>query len=444
MTLQALERQADGGFLPSPDLSECLGHPIVGFEGAGQTRLHALLPGNLAISSDLSLPDVLRRIVAAACRLSGARSGAVTVLDGRGRIGGLVHVGMDEPTATRMGSWPAGNGLLGLLFDERARCGCGECLTIPGSVGFPEGHPPIGAFLGVPIRVRDSVVGTLYLTDPVGGEFNQEDEEIVIALAANAGIAMENARLYEQEQRGGEWLAATLEVTSGLLHGTGVEPLATVARAIGRVSKSDFVLVLLPGTDGTLMVEVAVGDGTEHLPGYSFPRAGSISGAVLGGAEAVRVGDARTLPTSVALRALSEEIDVGPVLFLPLVGQNGGRGVLVVGRRAGRELFERHDVDPAVAFANHASLALELADGRLCHQRMVLLEERDRVAGELHDQVLQRLFATEMSMQAMAGVVGPPCAERIERLIHATDETIARIRSAIQDRNGFEPDARTL
>lgn len=406
-------------------------------ESPSRGRFDALLQANLAINSDLSLPDVLRRIVASACRLTGARYGAIAVLDGTGAIRQMVHVGLDDDTVKRIGSLPEGKGLLDVLTEGlhhplRLR----RAADHPRAVGFPQGHPTVGAFLGIPIRVRDGVFGNLYVADPVlADEFTEEDEEVISALAATAGIAVENARLFEQEQRGREWLQATLEVTRSLLGGVGDEPLATVARAIEQVSQSDFVLVVLPTADD-LMVEIAAGEGTEGLPGFTYPRAGSISAEAMDSGEAILVPDASTHPTSMVLWSLAREIDVGPLMFVPMVGHQVVRGVLVVGRRPSRQPFEQKDVEPALAFANHAALALELADGRRHEHRMRALEERGHLAAELHDRVLQRLFATGMSMQAIAGSVGAPQAERIHEVIEATDETIGCIRSVIQDLHG--------
>lgn len=237
----------------------------------------------------------------------------------------------------------------------------------------------------------------------------------------------------EQQQRDREWLQVTLDVTRSLLDNAGVEPLLTVAHAIKRVSDSDFVLVILPAAEDTLMVEVAAGDGTEYLPGYTYARPGSVSAEALRTGDAVLVPDAGTHPTSAAVRTLANEIDVGPLMFVPLVGRSGGRGVIALGRRRSRPGFESKDIAPALAFANHATLALELADGRRWRQRMIALEERTRVARELHDQVVQRLFAAGMTMQAVACAVAGPHAERIEQVIEETDETIVRIRSVIRD-----------
>lgn len=414
-------------------------HPAAAAE-ATRGGFRALLQASLAISDDLSLPDVLHRIVTAACRLTTARYGALAVLDERGAICQMVHAGIDDETAACIGSLPAAKGVLKALIADPRPLRLRRVSDHAHAVGFPEGHPAVSAFLGVPIRVRDGVFGNLYVADPVAEEFTEEDEEVICALAAHAGIAVENARLYEQEQRGREWLQATLGVTRSLLGSAGEEPLATVARAIRSVSQSDFALVILPAAGDTLMVEIAAGDGTEHLPGYTYPRAGSVSGEVLQTGEVVLVPDARTHPMNLAVRALAREIDVGPLMFVPLVGHNGARGVLAVGRHHSRRPFHNSDVEPALAFANHATLALELADGRRYQQRMNALEGRDRIAGELHDQVLQRLFATGMSMQAVAGAVSAPHADRIQELIRATDETIVCIRSMIQ--NLYDPGAR--
>ncbi len=240
----------------------------------------------------------------------------------------------------------------------------------------------------------------------------------------------------DEAARGREWLQATLEVTQGLLGSVAdSDPLTAVARAIRTVTRADFVLVILPAGDQTLMVEVAVGEATEHLPGYAFRRTGSISATVLETRRPVLLPDAAGPASSRALRALAAEIEIGSVMFVPLLERDRERGVLAVGRRPGRAEFEQRDVDPVVVLANHGTLALSLADGRMYQQRLQLLEERDRIAAELHDQVLQRLFATGTSLQAMAGAVPGPYARRLEELVEATDETIAAIRTVINDLN---------
>ena len=244
-----------------------------------------------------------------------------------------------------------------------------------------------------------------------------------------------------QDPRAREWLHATLDVTRSLLVHPGPESLTTVAEAMRRVSKADFVLVILPISEQMLMLECAVGEGADHLAGFAFARAGSISDAVLSLREVVLVEDAQTHGSSAALRALSEGNDVGPMMFVPLEDQDECRGVIASGRRRGAPGFAEADVEPAVAFANHATLALELADGRRYYQRMLLLEERHRLAAELHDQVLQRLFALGVSMQSVVDGADPVAAPRVAELIASADEAIACIRTLIRELNGLDDSA---
>jgi signal transduction histidine kinase len=244
-----------------------------------------------------------------------------------------------------------------------------------------------------------------------------------------------------QDPRAREWLHATLEVTRSLLSRPEAESLTTVAQAMRTVSKADFVLVILPISEQKLMLESAVGEGTDHLAGSAFARADSISDPVLSLREVVLVDDAQTHGSNAALRALSDEIDVGPMMFVPLEGQGECRGVIASGRRRGDPSFAEADVEPAVAFANHATLALELADGRRYRQRMLLLEERHRLAAELHDQVLQRLFALGLSMQSIVDEAEPVAAPRVAGLIASADDAIACIRTLIRELNGLDDSA---
>jgi serine phosphatase RsbU (regulator of sigma subunit) len=162
-------------------------------------RLQKLLEAVLAIGSDLELEAVLRRIVEAAVTLVDARYGALGVIDADRRITGFLQVGMDEETITRIGHFPEGKGVLGLLIRDPRPLRLADVGSHPESCGFPPGHPPMSTFFGVPIRIRQEVYGNLYLAEKRGGaQFDDEDEAVVRTLAAAAGVAIENARLYER------------------------------------------------------------------------------------------------------------------------------------------------------------------------------------------------------------------------------------------------------
>lgn len=184
---------------------------------ATQGRLRGLLHANQSIVGNLTLPVLLRRTVQAACELAHARYGALGVIDATGGLEQFVHIGMDADAVARIGHLPEGKGLLGALIEDPKPIRLHTMSDDPRSVGFPDGHPPMTSFLGVPVRVRDEVFGNLYLTECEKGAFTAEDEELVSALAATASVAIENARLYEEARRRQEWLQASTEVTQQLL-----------------------------------------------------------------------------------------------------------------------------------------------------------------------------------------------------------------------------------
>jgi GAF domain-containing protein len=233
----------------------------------------------------------------------------------------------------------------------------------PRSVGFPPDHPPMDSFLGVPIRVRDEVYGNLYLTGHDQSELSAEDEELVLSLAASAGVAIENARLFDEARKRQEWLQASTEITRQLLSNEGEEPLRVIARRLQQIADADAVNVVLPTPEGgRLMVEVATGAGADQLTGLSYPIENTVSQLVLDNGRAVLIGDI-SLEQQHSVH-LSEFVPIGPLMVLPLVGTQRVRGALVVGRLHGRPRFTAGDLEMATTFANHAAVAVELADAR--------------------------------------------------------------------------------
>jgi signal transduction histidine kinase len=243
--------------------------------------------------------------------------------------------------------------------------------------------------------------------------------------------------LYAHERRRREWLQASVEVTRSLLSSDdGEEPLHAVARAVNSIADADLTLVVLPTEGGErLMIEVAVGEATDDLVGFVFDADGSITGEVIRTGQPLLASDVADRPGGGQIRGASPGVMVGPLMAVPLIGDRGPRGALAIGRHCGGAPFDYEDLELATSFANHAAIALELADARVYQQRMILLEDRHRIAAELHDHVLQRLFAVGMTMQAMSASVGDPHAERLEQLIADTDDTIGRIRAVIHDLN---------
>jgi signal transduction histidine kinase len=287
------------------------------------------------------------------------------------------------------------------------------------------------SFLGVPIRVRDEVFGNLYFSESINGQFSAEDEELTKALAATAGVAIDNARLYETARTRQQWLQASAAITGQLLSAEAGRPLQLIAEHSREIAHADLVTVVLPGEEGhELRVEVAVGNGADSLPGLRVSLEGSLSGRVFITGEPLRVSCPNEQPglTSVA----SGELDVGPVLVVPLLGSHRVQGVLTAARLRGQPAFTAEDLDMAAGFANQAALAVELAEARAEQQRAAMLDERERIAADLHDHVIQRLFAAGLSLQSVAAGLGSGrAANRILGLIQDLDDTIGQIRTTI-------------
>ena len=429
-----MESQDSRPLLPHLRLDDLLAELQLRLQAVLDTRdrAHALLEAVVAVGSHLELEVVLRRIVEAAVELVSARYGALGVIGEGGRLAEFVPVGLDESEIARIHHWPEGHGLLGELITNPRPLRLHDLATDPRSSGFPDGHPPMRSFLGVPVRIRDEVYGNLYLTEKQGGDFDEEDEALVQALAAAAGVAIENARLYAEARRQQQWLRATAEVTQRLLSGDQrgeVLDLVT-SQALG-ISGADLVVLALPAGDrNQLVIEHACGDGAAEALGLVLPAEGSASGIVMASGTPLAIddfsGDARVAQVA------REHIPLGPAVLVPLGPGGDVRGVLTAGRHQGALPLPPAAVDMLITFAAQAGIGLELAEHRRDAQRLELFEDRDRIARDLHDLVIQRLFATGMSLQGTTAMMSDPeVMQRVEKAVDALDETIREIRSAI-------------
>jgi signal transduction histidine kinase len=397
-----------------------------------EQRLQRLLDANQAIVGELSLPMVLNRIVEAARDLARARYAALGVIGDDGQLQEFVHLGMDPATVTRIGDLPKGLGVLGALIRDPLPIRLPVISHDPRSSGFPPGHPPMETFLGVPIRSRNAVYGNLYLTGRTGGEFTAEDEDLVLALAATAGIAIENARLHEESVRREQWLQASAEISGVLLSpGGNRDPLQLIVNRIKELADADVATLVIPVDDpGLLRVAVATGDGEAELRGMEYPLRDTLVALAMDTGRGVRVGALEQQQGYTV--HLSQVVNVGPVMAVPLVGAAGPHGAIMLGRRSGRRNFTGADQDMAEAFANHAALARELVEARANQQRLAVLEDRDRIARDLHDHVIQRLFAAGLSVQSLAALINDQAtAVRLDRLVADLDDTIGQVRTSI-------------
>ena len=416
---------------------------------AARDRMRALLEAVVAIGSGLDLESTLRRIVETAVDLVDATYGALGVIGEGKRLAEFIPVGLSQEEIGRVHHWPEGRGLLGLLIEDPRPLRLADICEHPASSGFPDGHPPMRSFLGVPVRVRDEVFGNLYLTNKRGGgEFTEDDEAVLVALGAAAGVAVENARLYEAARLQQRWIQASAEVATRLLSGSQpAEVLAGITRQALELSGADLAVLALPDDEGRrLTITYAEGEGADATRGLVLPAGHSLSGRVLATGEPVTSGDfaADERAAAAARGAMSQ---IGPAIVFPLGAPGNVRGVLTVGRRHGAALFPPAQADVVASFAAQAGIALELAASRTEAQRLSLYEDRDRIARDLHDLVIQRLYATGMSLEGtMPMITRPEVASRISNAVDAMDETIKEIRATIFDlqaRDTDRPDLRT-
>jgi signal transduction histidine kinase len=397
-------------------------------------QMQGLLDAVLAVASGLELDATLRRIVQAAVDLVDARYGALGVLAPGGGISRFIYVGLDEETRSTMGHLPEGKGLLGQLIVDPRPLRIADLSAHEASVGFPPNHPPMKSFLGVPVRVRDAVFGNLYLTEKnSGAEFTADDEAVLEALAAAAGIAVQNADLFEQSRLRELWLEASSEIRAELLSG------ATEEDALGLIAQRTLELT---GSDATFIVL-----GPDQVDRHFAIRAQrgldepSLVGRTLDGGDPLlrEVVDGRTAVLSSSAGALLEAPDrdllgYGFTVAVPLQSYERVIGVLVALRRRDADPFQPAEVPLLTSFAEQATLALELGEKNRTQRQLDVFTDRDRIARDLHDHVIQRLFATGLQLQSTLHRSKDPAVQRrIQEAVDALDETVREIRTSIYD-----------
>ncbi|MFP8963349.1 GAF domain-containing protein [Streptomyces nanhaiensis] len=427
--------EKDAGRLPRLQLDELLDELQARVDAVRGTRdrVHSLLEAVMSVGQELELSHALQRIVEAAVLLVDAEYGALGVIGEDGRLSQFIPVGIDARTVDAIGPLPSGHGLLGELIRHPEPLRIPELAEHRNSSGFPPNHPPMHSFLGVPIRVREEVFGNLYLTEKRGGaEFDAEDEAVLSTLAVAAGVAIENARLYEQARNRERWMEANAEITAGLLSGVHEhEVLALVVDHARHILAADLGVLALPLEDtGNLQVVLAEGEGSEEFRGLVLPEEGSFVGAALAAGEAITsagiAGDPRISAGTERWKGM------GPAVAVPMGAGDGVRGVLLLARRERRAPFTETETAPLASFSGQAAVAMELAERRRAAEQVALLEDRDRIARDLHDLAIQRLFATGMTLQsAVRFVQHQEASERLLRAVDDLDETIKIIRSTI-------------
>lgn len=403
-----------------------------------QVRWRLLLDAVVTLGAGLSLDELLGRIVEVAGDLAGARYAALGVLgggEGR-RLRLFVTRGMDDKQISTIGDLPEGHGVLGVLIDRPEPVRLHDISEHAQSYGFPTNHPPMHSFLGVPVRTGDRVFGNLYLTEKANGsDFTAQDEAIVVALASAAGVAIENAQLHAEASRRERWLDARGEIARALLGDldrlAALQLIADRAREIG---EADVAWIVTGPEPELLRVEVVSGlDIDPKLLRHSPLRASVASPALLTGSP-LRIENLADVGQGGSASAVFDVSQIGPAVMVPLSGLEGDEpvGLLALGWRHGNQAYSRFDLAVATAFAEQCALALRLAQSRVDRERVAIYDERERIGRDLHDVVIQRLFAIGLRLQGgLKWTERPELRQRLDDVVGDVDETIREIRRSI-------------
>jgi len=389
----------------------------------------------MSLASEHSLGAVLQKIVELACEVSGAKYGALGVItpDGKALEDFFTH-GITQEQRASIGRLPEGKGLLGALIQDAQPVRLTRIKDDRRSIGFPANHPPMTTFLGVPIAVRSRVFGNLYLTEKEGGVgFTADDELAVITLAAQAGVAIENVRLNERAATAQRRLEAVNEVARAILEGSeGDDVLSLIARRARELAGAYVATIATPEPQsGSLVLRVADGDVLGMNIGMHFSVRDSFSGEAMQHRRSVVVADASA--DSRTDQPLVARGDIGPAIFVPLAIRDRVFGSLAVGKRLGDLPFTEESLAVVETFAAQAAVSLDYS--RLQHeiQRLIVIEDRERIAKELHDDIVQSLFAEGMSLQAAISMVHDPVVmeDRLTQAVENIDRVIRDLRNYI-------------
>jgi signal transduction histidine kinase len=396
-------------------------------------RLRGLLEALLSLGRELDLLQVLRHIVETAMVLVDAEYGALGVLGEGARLARFLPVGVTLEQVKAIGPLPSGHGVLGEVIRHPQPLRLRELADHPASCGFPANHPPMHSFLGAPVRVGDEVFGNLYLTEKRGGgEFDAEDEAMLATLAVAAGVAIDNARVYEETRRRQRLVEANAEVTRALL--SGEDEAVVLEMIVGHardILAADLGALALPCADGGhVRVALAVGVDAEIHDGLVLPCEGSFVGAAFTSTGPITSTHVPTDPRITVGPPRWQGL--GPAVAVPMRTAEGVRGVLLLARAEGEAPFTPAETAPLLGFAAQAALAMTLAGRRRDAEQIALFEERDRIARDLHDLAIQRLFATGMTLQGAVRLTDhPEAVDRLRRAVKELDDTIKIIRSTI-------------
>lgn len=392
---------------------------------AAQPRLRSLMDEGQLVTGDLDLARVLRQIAESAISLVDAQYGALGVLAPDGGLEQFIHVGMTEELVEQIGHLPEGHGVLGAVVESSCPIRLTNLNEDSRAVGFPERHPPMNSFLGVPITIRGEVFGNLYLTNRAGGPFTEEDEELMTVLAVTAATAISNARRYGEARRAQQLSSALSEVSSALLSSPTTDAFGVLAQSVASLTGAQLVSVVVSETvGGELYVDTARGDGASSIEGTTMPWVDCVLSRAMKGEPGIsHVGGGEKVP-------FIGDVPSASMIAVPLAVSGDGVAALCATRSSKETPFTSDALALLSEFATQAGLALAFAWAREDHQRLEVVEERARIARDLHDHVIQRLFATGMGLQALAATY-PKHAAHIESHVAEIDAAIGDIRTAI-------------
>ena len=381
----------------------------------------------LALNSELSLDGLLQKIVETAVSLTGARYAALGVIDETGAaLERIITTGVNEETRTMIGDLPRGRGILGVLIRDATPLRLTHISDDPRSSGFPPGHPPMDSFLGVPVMLRGLAYGNLYLTEKDGGEFTDEDEELATLLAAQAAVAIENARLYESATRWSRQLESLHDEVRWIDDETDVTRLLTlVCERLRGLTNARLALAALP-TDGGERLRMATTDADDAelaaaLVGHVIERGSSKSGRVMDRRQSARVDSLYDDPD--VDQSETRFMGARTGLYAPLIARGRVLGVIAVHDKLttnGR--FTDGDLRLAEIFASRAAVAIGLSErvaSNTVRRVVAAREERRRLALELHDETGQALTSILLGLKAIGSAHSKEEAERAEADVRA-------------------------
>jgi two-component system, NarL family, sensor histidine kinase DevS len=396
-----------------------------------QERTRALVEAGIALSSELSLEAVLQKLVETAAALSGARYAALGVLDASGQhLERFLTAGVDEETRRAIGELPTGRGILGVLIRDAVPLRLHDLSDDPRSVGFPPGHPPMRTFLGVPVLLRGTSYGNLYLTDKAGGlDFTQDDEDGLVMLASQAAVAIENARLYESVTRWSRQLESMNELMVVLMTEFDLgKLLELVVAGLRDLIRARTVTLSLPHGDGARIEAVSGADADEFV-GMLLP-ARSKTMRVLGRRRSERVDSVLDDPE--IDQSSARRLEMSTALYVPIVVRGQAIGVIGAHDRLDPDpRFTDEDLRLAETFAARAAVAIDLSRrvAQDALERVVAAQEleRRRLARELHDETGQALTSILLGLR---GIEDAPNEESVRT---AVGEVRERVRATLQD-----------